>query len=115
MMRKYECAGQPVADYSAGWNDGYRQGQKELLQMLQGYVDAQGQKQAILVSPAEPEILPCPICGNIPDVIAYPKPSNPKFFGVVCRGCNLGSGRCDTEQEAISRWNKWAKIIKGGE
>lgn len=50
----------------------------------------------------------CPKCGREPTVILLFNRDKNVYCGVEveCYDCGLHSGRCDTEEEAIAKWNE---------
>lgn len=54
----------------------------------------------------------CPKCGGDPSNVELINPFKTlEILGyeVECYDCGLHSGRCDTEEEAITKWNELTK------
>lgn len=51
---------------------------------------------------------PCPFCGN-KDVTLHKSGQDLFFYAVLCQsGCRCSSAYCESEDAAISRWNRRA-------
>lgn len=57
------------------------------------------------------EIRLCPKCGRGPSVITWSIAGDNIGYEAECYDCGLHTGRCDTKEEAIKKWNE---LTKGG-
>lgn len=55
----------------------------------------------------------CPKCGREPSLILLFNRDKNVYCGheAECYDCGLHSGRCDTEEEAITKWNELTKGV----
>jgi hypothetical protein len=63
------------------------------------------------------QINKCPKCGREPsniELIIPLKTLNILGYEIECYDCGLHSGRCDTEEEAINKWNELTKGDNNG-
>lgn len=57
------------------------------------------------------QINPCPKCGRLPNVILYRNEEyyNQFDFEIICYLCGQSTGRCASEDEAVTKWNELTK------
>jgi hypothetical protein len=52
----------------------------------------------------------CPNCGWSPSEITHYRAADKRFiYEVECSDCGLHTGRCDTREEAVEKWNEITK------
>lgn len=68
-------------------------------------------QQEFAVAEKEPELLPCPFCGETNGLgIAEHLQTGKTFFFVMCENCDTYGGSADSKKRAAEKWNTRAKM-----